>query len=629
LAIIVKMNSSILPVNHSRSEWIYLYRNPAFARLFLLLTVASWVIPTQLVLAEPAVDIIAFGDSTTAPRRVNGRALKVWADVLAEDGLIRWRGDRIINAGIGGNNTVHARARFQRDVLRRQPGIVIIQFGINDSAVDVWKDPPPTDPRVALEDYRTNLNYFVKELNRRGCEVILMTPNPLRWTEKLKKLYGRPPYDANDVEGFNVLLKSYADALRETAQQTSTPLIDVDAAFRAYDAVQGQSMHDLLLDGMHPNAKGHRLVADLLREQLSAKENSRPSSKQPSVAMKPASNGVHIDSRVTELVGLPQGPFVRLDDRRLLTVQETYCLTSSDEGKSWKTNSVFGDSAKFNISRERAILKTSKGEIIVAFMNLAERHWTWSNKLGDAPGAMLPTYVMRSLDEGVTWEAPRKLHDDWTGAIRDILETKDGRVVFTSMKLRHDPGRHTVLTYSSGDQGRTWQASNVIDLGGAGHHGGVTEATIEELKNGRLYMLLRTNWERFWWAESTDGGLHWHPMGPTDIHASSAPGMLHRLASGRLILAWNRPLPEGKTSFQRQGGDRLWSATPVSNHRAELSIAFSEDEGQTWSKPDVIARKPRTSLAYPYIFEPEPGVIWLTTMQGGLRLKFREADLVR
>lgn len=40
--------------------------------------------------------------------------------------------------------------------------------------------------------------------------------------------------------------------------------VDICAAYEAYDKVGNQSADDLLLDGMHPTDKGHRLVADLL-----------------------------------------------------------------------------------------------------------------------------------------------------------------------------------------------------------------------------------------------------------------------------------------------------------------------------------------------------------------------------
>ena len=347
--------------------------------------------------------------------------------------------------------------------------------------------------------------------------------------------------------------------------------------------------------------------------------------------MKSTPSGIEIDARATWMPDFQMGPFVRLGDGRLLTVDSEQCLISADEGKHWQAHAMFKDPSKFKIRGERALIRTSKGVVILAFLNDREKHWTWDNKLHDAPGATLPTYVMRSVDGGLTWEAPQKLHDDWTGAIRDILETKNGRVVFTTMKMLHHPGRHSVLTYCSDDQGRTWKASNVIDLGGEGTHGGVMEATIVELKDGRLLMLLRTNWMRFWRAESTDGGLTWHPLGPSNIPASSSPGMLKRLDDGRIVLVWNRPFPAGESSYPLRGGGGILSAVPADWYRSELSMAFSDDECKTWSQPMVIARNarnPRAWLAYPYVFEASPGVLWITTMQGGVRLKLRETDFV-
>ena len=122
--------------------------------------------------------IVAFGDSTTAERG----PLKIYVDLLQKELPIAGNSVRIINAGIGGNNTDQARQRFQTDVLKHDPSVVIIQFGINDASVDVWKDPPVASPRVDLAAYRKNLTYFVRQLQSRGIDVILMTPNPMRWT---------------------------------------------------------------------------------------------------------------------------------------------------------------------------------------------------------------------------------------------------------------------------------------------------------------------------------------------------------------------------------------------------------------------------------------------------------------
>lgn len=320
------------------------------------------------------------------------------------------------------------------------------------------------------------------------------------------------------------------------------------------------------------------------------------------------------------------GPFVHVPGG-VLAIDSEATFLSRDGGNTWSdARPLFSPDQKLRVSNERALLRTQSGVIIAAFMNLEERNWTWQDELRDAPGAKLPTYVMRSLDDGKTWQDIQKLHDDWTGCVRDMIETRDGLVVFSTMKMLHDPGRHSVLTYLSTDDGQTWKPSNVIDLGGMGHHGGVTEGTLTELPDGRLWMLIRTNWGQFWSGYSYDSGRFWRVLQPSGIPASSAPGLLKRLESRRLLLVWNRPLPDGKDDWPKRGGDGLWSETPVSNHREELSIALSDDDGQTWSKPAVIARRTKTSLAYPYVFEIEPGRLWLTTMQGGVRVEFSESD---
>ena len=349
----------------------------------------------------------------------------------------------------------------------------------------------------------------------------------------------------------------------------------------------------------------------------------------PSPVTQAARDGIVLHERLTDLPTLSLGPFARRPDGAIVAVEGTDVITSRDQGQTWERRAIFTPADQFSIRPERAILCTRHGALVVGCINDKDKQWTWTDAAHDAPGARAPTYAMRSLDGGQTWLDRQMLHEDWSGCIRNLIETRDGRIVLTAMRLRHAPGRHTVLTYASPDEGKTWQASNLIDLGDMGHHGGATEGTIVELKDGRLLQYIRTNFSQLWFAISQDGGRYWHPMGPAGIDASSAPAQLLRLASGRIALCWNRLYPEGKTSYPYRGGDGLWSAVPVSNHREELSLAFSEDEGEHWSAPVVVARKADKWLSYPYLFEVEPGVLWLTTMQGDLRARLREADFVK
>jgi len=214
--------------------------------------------------------IITFGDSTTALRS----GVVVYSTYLDNFYSTQSYKPVIINAGVPGNTTVMGFARFQVDVLDRLPKIVIIQFGINDSMIDVWNYK--NAPRVDLADYEINIRYFVTSARAAGSKVILMTPNPLRWTTALLNYYGYPPvgyaypppYDATDERGLCVTLVEYAEKIREIAADMEVELVDVYNAFED----DPRDVSSLLLDGMHPNTDGQEITGKLL---IQAIENVR------------------------------------------------------------------------------------------------------------------------------------------------------------------------------------------------------------------------------------------------------------------------------------------------------------------------------------------------------------------
>ena len=86
----------------------------------------------------------------------------------------------------------------------------------------------------------------------------------MRWTSKLKALYGKVPYVASDPDGFNKLLVNYAGSVRKLANKHNVPLVDIYQVFQDYNKQPNQSIDTLLLDGMHPNDRGHQIIAELL-----------------------------------------------------------------------------------------------------------------------------------------------------------------------------------------------------------------------------------------------------------------------------------------------------------------------------------------------------------------------------
>ncbi len=239
-----------------------------FLFLFLMPVHAQESSPAS---AAPSFLIVTFGDSTTAPRK--------GVDVYTSQLETRLKSSpipvRLVNKGVGGNTTAMAMKRFKTDVLDEKPDLVIIQFGINDSMVDVWKTPPAQASRVSLEDYEKNLRFFVAEIRRNGGDVILMTPNPLRWTPLLHHNYDKPPYDPSDEKGLTSILEKYAQAMRAIAHDLNVPLVDVYALYDTWEKTNGESCLKLLGDGMHPNTRGHTLTTDTLEPIVKSKVASK------------------------------------------------------------------------------------------------------------------------------------------------------------------------------------------------------------------------------------------------------------------------------------------------------------------------------------------------------------------
>lgn len=204
--------------------------------------------------------IVTFGDSTTAPRGTLNIFAKQLEQRLAEAGSPVL----IVNAGIPGDDSQDARQRLDRDVISRRPTVVTILFGINDSAINVFEGA--TQPRVPLQEYEQNLTWITKRLQRSKIQPMILTPNPVAWTERLKELYGKPPYRPEDPDGWNVILRDYAQAARRVAKACMVPLVDTYRLFQKYASDSGHNLNDLMLYGMHPNDLGHTIVANHLIE---------------------------------------------------------------------------------------------------------------------------------------------------------------------------------------------------------------------------------------------------------------------------------------------------------------------------------------------------------------------------
>jgi hypothetical protein len=323
----------------------------------------------------------------------------------------------------------------------------------------------------------------------------------------------------------------------------------------------------------------------------------------------------------TELQDTPwHGPFANLPDGGLLTVVNVadgvQAFGSGDDGKTWQPRGrIVHPDTSFRIrdlNGDTLLLRTRSGVMLCAFLNIADEKISWDKERQEPKDDMKRwTWLARSYDDGRTWPEVALIQQGFNGALRDMIQLTTGEIVLVGQDMVRNPGRNLSFTYTSSDDGKTWQRSNNMDIGGQGDHAGSIEGTLEELRDGRLWILLRSYDGFFYECFSTDKGLTWTKPVPSAIQASGSPGILRRLASGRLVLLWNRFAENRPRNVGR---------------REELSMAFSEDDGKTWTDPVILLRLRGRRQSYPQLFERRPGELWVTTWQGTTFIKLREDE---
>ncbi|AEL26178.1 SGNH/GDSL hydrolase family protein [Cyclobacterium marinum] len=212
----------------------------------------------KIILGEKILTIVAFGNSITATRNTIDQ---VFAQRLPSLLLAEGIEAKVINSGLPGSHTgsikdhnlfkiKHGMDRFETDVLTHNPDLVIIGFGTNDAHID--EDIPDGKSRIPLKEYQRNLKFMIKELQRRRIDVLLIAPNGLR---------GEYP------EFQNVRLYQYVEVVKKLSKKYKTGLVDNFKFFSDYYETD-ESGEELLLDGVHPNDKGHALMAGEISQEI-------------------------------------------------------------------------------------------------------------------------------------------------------------------------------------------------------------------------------------------------------------------------------------------------------------------------------------------------------------------------
>ncbi len=161
-------------------------------------------------------------------------------------------GIKVIGAGIGGHKVPDCQKRLDRDVLQKEPTIVVIYIGIND--VWHWSKNNGT----TKEDFESGLKDMISKINSAGARVILCTPTVIG-----EKVDGTNTYDK--------MLDEYSDISRKVAKETGSQLLDLRKAFMNYLKEHNPENLEkgiLTKDTVHLNDKGNTVLAGLMLDAL-------------------------------------------------------------------------------------------------------------------------------------------------------------------------------------------------------------------------------------------------------------------------------------------------------------------------------------------------------------------------
>lgn len=203
--------------------------------------------------ARAKLRIVTLGDSITRGVRSGVTAEQTFASLLQAELRKTGAEVEVINVGIGGEKTNGALARLDKDVIAKQPDIVTIMYGTNDSYVY----PNKTASDLTRDEYVTNLRLLIDRLRAAKIKPVLMTEP--RWGDKAT---------LNGVgENPNVRLEPFMVACREVAKEKQVTLIDHFAQWTARNA----SPFDIgqwTTDQCHLNPAGHKVVTATILKTL-------------------------------------------------------------------------------------------------------------------------------------------------------------------------------------------------------------------------------------------------------------------------------------------------------------------------------------------------------------------------
>jgi lysophospholipase L1-like esterase len=201
---------------------------------------------------------IGFGDSITwgeieGEQRLESCYLTQMKALLADPGYANYYGSSdFMNLGVPGDGTLAGAQRVDRDLNNHAGFYFLLMLGVNDAIKS----------NLSVDSSLENLGYIVDAAKARGLRVIASTLTPSKAVFSLYAYYWKNLYDLS--AGILALAKG-----------KNVASIDPLAAFLNTNPPDGwrnllENIIPNVSSGNHPNAEGHRIIADLFAYALTA-----------------------------------------------------------------------------------------------------------------------------------------------------------------------------------------------------------------------------------------------------------------------------------------------------------------------------------------------------------------------
>ena len=170
----------------------------------------------------------------------------------------------VINAGRSGDRASKGVNRLERDVLRHNPDLVVVCYGLNDCRRD----------EGSVQTYENALREIFTDVQAAGCELIFMTPNMMNTTVSPHVTDPTFVAVANDTMGRqnDGIFDAHLDAARALCAEMDVPVCD---CYKIWQSMfqSGVNVTELLANKInHPIREMHHLFAyELVKTML--KEN--------------------------------------------------------------------------------------------------------------------------------------------------------------------------------------------------------------------------------------------------------------------------------------------------------------------------------------------------------------------